>query len=117
MRAFQWRREFQQSLRDVPVLIAPVAPGPALEHTGTMEIRGRHLDGWDLMAFCRAISLAAVPAVAVPCGLSPDGLPLAVQVVAPPFREDLALLVAGRLERAFGGWMAPPAPFTAACPG
>ncbi len=108
MQALLWRQEFHKSLENIPVLLAPIAPGPAVEHTGTMEIRGKRLDSWELMAFCRAVSLAAVPVVAVPCGLSSDGLPLAVQVIAPPFREDLALSVARRLERTFGGWMAPP---------
>ena len=61
------------------------------------------------MAFCRAISLAGVPAIVVPCGRSREGLPLAVQVIAPPLREDLALDVAAYLEAAFGGFVRPPA--------
>jgi amidase len=108
MQALLWRLKFYQDLEKTPVLLAPIAPGPAVEHTGAMDIQGKRFSNWELMAFCRAVSLAAVPVVAVPCGLSSDGLPLAVQVVAPPFREDLALSAARRLEKTFGGWIAPP---------
>ncbi len=38
------------------------------------------------------------PAISLPAGLSPDGLPCAVQLVAPHHREDLALGSAQTLE-------------------
>jgi amidase len=43
----------------------------------------------------------------VRCGESSRGLPVAVQIVARPWREDVALAIASRLEQAFGGWRAP----------
>ena len=47
-------------------------------------------------------SLAGVPAMAVPAGLSGEGLPLGLQLIAPSFRED-TLVRAGRvLEKAAG---------------
>ncbi|HLI83519.1 MAG TPA: hypothetical protein VKV17_06345 [Bryobacteraceae bacterium] len=46
------------------------------------------------------------PAAVVRCGEA-EGLPVAVQVVAHPFREDIALAIAQRLEEAFGGWKPP----------
>jgi aspartyl-tRNA(Asn)/glutamyl-tRNA(Gln) amidotransferase subunit A len=42
-------------------------------------------------------NLAGVPAVSVPCGFV-DGLPVGLQIMAPYFREDLALRVAMALE-------------------
>jgi amidase len=54
-----------------------------------------------------AYNLTGWPAAAVRCGESANGLPIAVQVVARPFREDIALGVAKRLEEALGGWKAP----------
>jgi amidase len=42
------------------------------------------------------------PAAAVPAGLTPEGLPLSVQLVAPPNREDLLLSVGSQLERELG---------------
>jgi amidase len=108
-RAATWRREFLEKLAGSPVLIAPVAPCAAVTHDGSACVGRVQLRNWELMAFCRAISLAGVPAIVVPCGRSREGLPLAVQVIAPPLREDLALDVAAYLEAAFGGFVRPPA--------
>jgi aspartyl-tRNA(Asn)/glutamyl-tRNA(Gln) amidotransferase subunit A len=40
-------------------------------------------------------NLAGIPSISIPCGLS-SGLPIGVQIMAPPFREDL-LFKAGYL--------------------
>ena len=42
-------------------------------------------------------NLAGLPGVSVPCGLS-DGLPVGLQVLAPQWREDIALRVARAYE-------------------
>lgn len=47
------------------------------------------------------------PAVVVRGGTSAEGLPIGVQVVAPPWREDVALAIAYRLEHDLGGWKSP----------
>jgi len=44
----------------------------------------------------------------VRCGTSADSLPIGVQVVARPWREDVALATAYYLEMVFGGWQRPP---------
>jgi amidase len=54
-----------------------------------------------------AFNVAGWPGVVVRCGESSTGLPIAVQVVAAPWREDIALRVALSLEEAMGGWKAP----------
>jgi amidase len=51
-----------------------------------------------------AYNVAGLPAAVVRCGTSSTGLPIAVQIVAAPWREDVALAVALRLEQHFGGW-------------
>jgi hypothetical protein len=38
----------------------------------------------------------------------PGGLPIGMQVVAHPWREDVALAVAERVEKVLGGWRPPP---------
>jgi amidase len=45
----------------------------------------------------------------VRCGTSPEGLPIGVQLVARPWRDDVALAAALHLEREFGGFRAPAA--------
>jgi amidase len=47
-------------------------------------------------------------ATKVRAGISPEGLPIGVQIVANPWREDVALKVARFVEEAFGGWQKPP---------
>jgi amidase len=41
-------------------------------------------------------------------GTSPEGLPIGVQIVTRPWREDVALAVAQYLEEVLGGWQQPP---------
>jgi len=67
-------------------------------------VEGRPIPRFGILAPCRAVTLLGLPAVAVCCGISIDGLPLAVQVVARPFAEREALAVALQLERHFGRW-------------
>ena len=47
-----------------------------------------------------ACAFAGVPAVAVPVGFSREGLPLSVQLIAPPYAEAQLLSLASALERA-----------------
>ena len=54
-----------------------------------------------------AYNVAGWPAAVVRCGESGTGLPIAVQIAAAPWREDVALAVALWLEQAFGGWKPP----------
>jgi amidase len=49
------------------------------------------------------------PSVVVRCGSSADGkLPIGLQVVTKPWREDIGLAVAAYLESKSGGWQKPP---------
>lgn len=52
-------------------------------------------------------NLAGTPVTQVPLGLSGDGLPLGVQVVAAPHRDHTSIAVALELERRLGGWTPP----------
>jgi len=52
-------------------------------------------------------NLTGVPGVVVRGGTSPEGLPIGIQVVVAPSREDVALAVAERLETTLGGWKPP----------
>ncbi|MFC4108816.1 amidase [Micromonospora zhanjiangensis] len=63
-------------------------------------------------------NIAGLPALVVPVGLRPDGLPVAVQLVGPPGSELLLLAVAGQFEmespwpRHAPGWPRVPTPAT-----
>jgi amidase len=83
---------------EVDVLLIPVAGGPACWPDSTLDINGRTVSGWELMAHCRAVSLTGAPSVSLPIGTSVEGLPLSVQVVAAPWNDEVALRVAAELE-------------------
>lgn len=58
-------------------------------------------------SYTGAYNITGWPAAVVRCGTSNDGMPIGVQVVARPWREDLCLAVAKFLETTFGGWRRP----------
>jgi amidase len=107
-RALDWRARFLDQLHDTPIALAPVAPGGATGHDGALVVDGQRLEFWDLMAYCRAVSLTGLPVVSIPCASSREGLPLSVQVIGRPFRDDEVLSVARALEALFGGARLPP---------
>ncbi|MGE0416430.1 MAG: AtzE family amidohydrolase [Acetobacteraceae bacterium] len=104
VRAQKFRRWFQQALnalfRDVDILLAPATPCPApvIGHT-TLDL-GEEVVPLrpNIGIYTQPISFIGLPVVAVP--VQGVGLPIGVQVIAPPWREDLALRVAWQLEAA-----------------
>jgi aspartyl-tRNA(Asn)/glutamyl-tRNA(Gln) amidotransferase subunit A len=52
------------------------------------------------------------PAIAVPVGFSPDGMPLGVQIAAPAYRECELFAIAHALETELGATLYRPAPFS-----
>ena len=82
------------------LLVSPVLPGPAVRHGETLS--PEYGD-----TYSEIHNLTGWPAVTVRAGTSPDGLPIGVQLVAHPWREDVALAAARVVEAATGGWRAP----------
>jgi aspartyl-tRNA(Asn)/glutamyl-tRNA(Gln) amidotransferase subunit A len=89
-------REFAASFTDVDVLVSPTTP------TVAFPIGSRVDDPIAMYAadLCTLpASLAGVPAISVPCGLS-EGLPVGLQVMAPGLADDRCYRVAAALEAA-----------------
>jgi amidase len=84
------------------LLLCPVFPSAARPH-GTMNVPGQI----DPTSFTTPHSLTGWPAATVRCGTSADSLPIDVQLVARPWRDDVALAAALRLEHDLGGWRPP----------
>ena len=98
-----YRSDMLGFLRDYDIILCPVCAFPAPLHGATMEPEMRL--GF---SYTNAYNLTGWPGVVVRGGASPEGLPIGVQVVARPWREDVALAVAQCLEAALGGWRRPP---------
>jgi Asp-tRNA(Asn)/Glu-tRNA(Gln) amidotransferase A subunit family amidase len=106
------RMQVLEQMRDIPVLLCPVASIPAFRHgERTWNIEGKKVDYLDAWSYCEWFNLLGMPGAVVPVGKSAEGLPIGVQVVAKPWQEELALSVAGEVERTCGGFEPPPLGF------
>ncbi len=83
------------------LIVCPVMPQPAIRH-------GESTADWFGDTYSDVHNLTGWPAVVVRAGTSDDGLPIGVQVIGHPWREDVALAAARVIERATGGWRMPP---------
>lgn len=96
-----FRKQVLALFDDVDVILAPVSPCYAPELGATTF----NLDGEEVLVrvqigiYTQPISFIGLPVVAAPVWLDGAHLPLGVQVIAPPWREDLALRVARDMER------------------
>jgi amidase len=99
-----FRRDMLTVFQSYDVLLSPVNASPALPH-GTSTTGS----GFVGFSYTMTHNLTGWPGAVVRCGTSDDGLPIGVQIVAAPWREDVALAVAERLESALGGFVAPSA--------
>ena len=85
------------------ILLMPVATVPPYDLAGPApSVDGREHSMWDVLDPCRLISLVGFPAASVPFGTSADALPIGVQVVGRPYREDQVLAVARTLMEVVG---------------
>jgi len=105
VQAQRFRRWYCERLRevfrDVDVLLAPATPcvAPRIGQE-TMVLDGVEMPvRANLGLFTQPISFAGLPVVAAPMQGAEGPLPIGVQVIAAPWREDHALRVAAELER------------------
>ncbi len=89
------RRDFDQAFKQFDVLMGPTMPLPPFKI-------GEKIQDPLALYMCDvdtvSVNLAGLPAISFPCGFI-EGLPVGVQLIAPPYREDLALRVAYSFEK------------------
>ncbi|HEY2733488.1 MAG TPA: amidase family protein, partial [Polyangiales bacterium] len=90
------KRDYARAFEQCDVVLTPTAPGAAFR-LGEKISDPMAMYMQDI--FTLPPSLAGIAAASVPCGLSPEGLPLGLQLCAPAFEE--ARLI--RLGHAFEG--------------
>ena len=82
-------------------LVCPTTQVPPfpVETDWVREINGVKLETYiDWMAACYAVTVTGCPSISVPAGFTPDGLPIGIQIVAPPKCDFEALQLAHAYE-------------------
>lgn len=101
-------REF---MREYEFVLAPVAQVPPFAFTTDhpLRIAGVEMTTYiDWMKSCWFISAVGLPAISVPCGFTPEGLPVGLQIVG-RHRDDLGVLqIAHAFELATQHWRRQP---------
>ncbi len=92
-------RDFTEAFQQCDVLACPVAPTPAFKMG---EKSDDPLQMYLSDIFTIATNLAGVPGLSVPCGLTGQGLPVGLQLMAGHFQEGKAIKAAYNLEQAIG---------------
>lgn len=89
------RRDFDKAFERFDVLITPTSPGTAFkigEKADPLEMK--------LADVCTIpINMAGLPAISIPCGFA-EGLPIGLQLIAPPYAETLLFKAAHAYEEA-----------------
>ncbi len=90
------RVDFERAFQACDVLLAPVTPSAAYRLDAIIADPLRMYQG-DL--FTIPASLAGACAISVPCGFTPDRMPVGLQVIAPAFHEEQIFRVAYAYEQ------------------
>jgi Asp-tRNA(Asn)/Glu-tRNA(Gln) amidotransferase A subunit family amidase len=99
-----------RQMEDYRVLLMPACGVPAFPHRSReWAVEGGKIGLLQAMAPATPFNLLGLPALVIPFGHSPDGLPVAVQLVGRPYEEELLLELAIRLEEVRGPFPGPPA--------
>ena len=90
------RNDFDAAFEQVDVIAGPVTPTPAFKiGEKTSDPLAMYLSD----IYTISGNLAGIPGLSIPCGLTSAGLPIGLQLLAPPFEEVRLLQAARMLER------------------
>ncbi len=95
--------ELGRAFAAVDAIVSPTTPQVAFAFG---EKAPDNQGGYTILA-----NFAGCPAISVPMGTTPDGLPIGLQVMAPVGRDDRVLAIAAAYEAARGAAAAPPPPY------
>ncbi|MEU7524243.1 amidase [Saccharothrix sp. NPDC042600] len=105
-----WRRLFTE----FDAVVCPITPTPAFPHDHSPDLFERHIaiDGveypyFDQLVWAGVATMPGLPATAIPTGLSPEGLPVGVQLIGPMYEDRTPLRLAELLEQEIGGFQPP----------
>ena len=98
------KRDFDAAWNKVDVVLTPATPSPAFAPGEITDPVQMYLND----IFTVTVNMAGLPGIAVPAGMSADGLPLGLQLIGKPFDEETLFQTAAAIEQAAGGYAAKP---------
>jgi len=111
----QIRAAWAKMFESYDVLLCPCAMVPAFPHdhnpdlhARVLQVNGEARSYLDMLSWAGLTLNAYLPVTAVPVGLSEEGLPIGVQVVAPFLGDKTSLAVARLLEEHHRAFVPPP---------
>lgn len=97
-----FRSEMLGFLKDYDVILCPVNAHVALPHGAAQKEAER-----GAFTYTQVYSITGWPGAVVRGGTSPEGLPIGVEIIGRPWREDVVLAVAAHIESVLGGFHPP----------
>ena len=106
---YQRVRQFMEQYEFLVLPVSQVPPFDVKQRYVT-EINGVKMNTYlDWMRSCYYITVTGLPAISVPCGFTPEGLPIGVQIVGRHHADFAVLQLAHAFEQATGFWKQRPA--------
>ncbi len=97
------KRDFDEAWAKCDVVLTPATPSAAFAPGEITDPLAMYLND----IFTVTVNMAGLPGIAVPAGLSADGLPLGLQLIGKPFDEETLFQTAFAIEQAAGKYTAP----------
>ena len=99
------RASLLSQMQGLAAVAMPVSSIPAFRHRERKwEVEGRSIGLFQAMMPAVIANVMGFPAVAIPIGTTPEGLPIGIQLLGRPFEDELLLEIAVLLEAARGPW-------------
>lgn len=109
------RRAWHAFFQDWDLLLCPAASSAAVphDHAGerwqrTITVNGRQVPTTDQLFWAGYSGMVLLPSTVAPCGESPEGLPIGVQIIGPHGGDLSCIAFAEQLEAEYRGFRAPP---------
>lgn len=109
-RAGLWAR-FEELFKNYDLLLTPTlaVPAFAVDSPGPYRINGKEVNPYRSWMLTYPMNMTGHPAASIPCGFTPDGLPVGLQIIGRRFAERTILAASAAFEAALpGGRPQPP---------
>lgn len=109
-----YQRQWQAFFADYDLLLCPPLSTAAFAHTDgspqdrMLPVNGRNVPFERQLFWAGYAGLVYLPATVAPIGLTPEGLPVGVQIIGPQYRDLTCLRFAQLLEQHYRAFVPPP---------